>query len=300
MPGAGAAAAGPGRDRISRAGVGQVVLFGKSLRSAMPRDGTVCSRPRYRRSLKNSENLAAARPTRCPGMQLASYGGNARQCPDLGQETPRCSNALVPVAPTDQDCRWTLRAARRPECRFSRASHRDSAQGAANPAAPPRRARGGHRALPRTMHVAGGCLAARSPAPCNGQPREVFPAACASRPKRAYDARNGAARRAGTVAYTVKEIFKTLQGEGAQAGRAAVFCRFAGCNLWSGREEDRATPSASSATPILSAPTGRAAAASRARHALAQRHRASLGERASRGASSFSPAASRCCNSMTR
>jgi 7-carboxy-7-deazaguanine synthase len=43
------------------------------------------------------------------------------------------------------------------------------------------------------------------------------------------------------VSYTVKEIFYTLQGEGAQAGRAAVFCRFAGCNLWSGREEDRAT-----------------------------------------------------------
>ncbi len=42
------------------------------------------------------------------------------------------------------------------------------------------------------------------------------------------------------MVYTVKEIFKTLQGEGAQAGRAAVFCRFAGCNLWSGREEDRA------------------------------------------------------------
>ena len=41
--------------------------------------------------------------------------------------------------------------------------------------------------------------------------------------------------------YTVKELFPTLQGEGAQAGRAAVFCRFAGCNLWSGREEDRAT-----------------------------------------------------------
>jgi len=39
--------------------------------------------------------------------------------------------------------------------------------------------------------------------------------------------------------YTVKEIFYTLQGEGANAGRAAVFCRFAGCNLWSGREEDR-------------------------------------------------------------
>ncbi|MGO9776965.1 MAG: 7-carboxy-7-deazaguanine synthase [Terracidiphilus sp.] len=41
------------------------------------------------------------------------------------------------------------------------------------------------------------------------------------------------------MSYTVKEIFYTLQGEGAQAGRAAVFCRFAGCNLWSGREADR-------------------------------------------------------------
>jgi 7-carboxy-7-deazaguanine synthase len=41
--------------------------------------------------------------------------------------------------------------------------------------------------------------------------------------------------------YTVKEIFYTLQGEGANAGRAAVFLRFAGCNLWSGREEDRET-----------------------------------------------------------
>lgn len=42
------------------------------------------------------------------------------------------------------------------------------------------------------------------------------------------------------MSYAVKEIFLTLQGEGGQAGRAAVFCRFAGCNLWSGREEDRA------------------------------------------------------------
>lgn len=41
--------------------------------------------------------------------------------------------------------------------------------------------------------------------------------------------------------YTVKEIFYTLQGEGANTGRPAVFCRFAGCNLWSGREEDRPT-----------------------------------------------------------
>ena len=41
--------------------------------------------------------------------------------------------------------------------------------------------------------------------------------------------------------YAVKEIFYTLQGEGFHAGRPAVFCRFAGCNLWSGREQDRAT-----------------------------------------------------------
>jgi 7-carboxy-7-deazaguanine synthase (Cx14CxxC type) len=41
--------------------------------------------------------------------------------------------------------------------------------------------------------------------------------------------------------YSVKEIFYTLQGEGANAGRAAVFCRFAGCNLWTGREADRAS-----------------------------------------------------------
>jgi 7-carboxy-7-deazaguanine synthase len=43
------------------------------------------------------------------------------------------------------------------------------------------------------------------------------------------------------MTYSVKEIFYTLQGEGANAGRPAVFCRFAGCNLWSGREQDRAT-----------------------------------------------------------
>lgn len=41
------------------------------------------------------------------------------------------------------------------------------------------------------------------------------------------------------MSYSVKEIFYTLQGEGANAGRPAVFCRFSGCNLWSGREEDR-------------------------------------------------------------
>lgn len=43
------------------------------------------------------------------------------------------------------------------------------------------------------------------------------------------------------MSYSVKEIFLTLQGEGGQVGRPAVFCRFSGCNLWSGREQDRAT-----------------------------------------------------------
>ncbi len=47
------------------------------------------------------------------------------------------------------------------------------------------------------------------------------------------------------MAYAVKEIFYTLQGEGRQAGRAAVFCRFTGCNLWSGREKDRAATTCS-------------------------------------------------------
>ena len=42
------------------------------------------------------------------------------------------------------------------------------------------------------------------------------------------------------MTYSIKEVFYTLQGEGAQAGRPAVFCRFAGCNLWTGREQDRA------------------------------------------------------------
>lgn len=43
------------------------------------------------------------------------------------------------------------------------------------------------------------------------------------------------------MTYSVKEIFYTLQGEGLRAGRPAVFCRFAGCNLWSGREQDRSS-----------------------------------------------------------
>src|SRR3954469_21972441 len=58
-----------------------------------------------------------------------------------------------------------------------------------------------------------------------------------SRPRGSHSVRH---RQSGRfMTYTVKEIFYTLQGEGAQAGGAAVFCRFSGCNLWSGREEDR-------------------------------------------------------------
>ena len=65
------------------------------------------------------------------------------------------------------------------------------------------------------------------------------------------------------MTYAVKEIFYTLQGEGAHTGRPAVFCRFAGCNLWTGREQDRAERGLhSSATPTSSAPTAPAAASS--------------------------------------
>jgi 7-carboxy-7-deazaguanine synthase (Cx14CxxC type) len=51
----------------------------------------------------------------------------------------------------------------------------------------------------------------------------------------------GRETKAAFMSYAVKEVFYTLQGEGAQTGRAAVFCRFAGCNLWSGREQDRSS-----------------------------------------------------------
>ena len=51
----------------------------------------------------------------------------------------------------------------------------------------------------------------------------------------------GLTKKVYAVTYSIKESFYTLQGEGAHAGRPAVFCRFAGCNLWSGRESDRAS-----------------------------------------------------------
>ena len=64
-------------------------------------------------------------------------------------------------------------------------------------------------------------------------------ACCASRVRRSGSGRPGEYQ-AVAVTYKIKEIFYTLQGEGAHAGRPAVFCRFSLCNLWTGREKDRA------------------------------------------------------------
>ena len=58
------------------------------------------------------------------------------------------------------------------------------------------------------------------------------------------------------MTYRVKEIYYTLQGEGTHAGRAAVFCRFTSCNLWTGGNGTANARSASSATPTSWAPTG--------------------------------------------
>src|SRR6187551_570155 len=65
------------------------------------------------------------------------------------------------------------------------------------------------------------CAFAGSPKPGQATPRRTRPP------------------EATTMPYVVKEIFYTLQGEGQNAGRPAVFCRFSGCNLWTGREQDR-------------------------------------------------------------
>ena len=73
------------------------------------------------------------------------------------------------------------------------------------------------------------------------------------------------------MTYHVKEVFYTLQGEGANVGRPAVFCRFTACNLWSGREQDRVTAVCSSATPISSGRTAPAVAPSSDADALADR-----------------------------
>jgi 7-carboxy-7-deazaguanine synthase (Cx14CxxC type) len=85
------------------------------------------------------------------------------------------------------------------------------------------------------------------------------------------------------VSYAVKEIFLTLQGEGAHAGRVAVFCRFAGCNLWSGREADRETAQCSFCDTDFVGTDGtrggRYADASALVDAIAQEWSASAGDR---------------------
>ena len=101
--------------------------------------------------------------------------------------------------------------------------------------------------------------------------------------------------------YAVKEIFYTLQGEGAQAGRPAVFCRFAGCNLWSGREEDRETATCNFCDTDFVGTDGPAAANSptprRSPQPAAAAWRGNSGTPPLRRAA---PAASRCCRSTSR
>ena len=99
------------------------------------------------------------------------------------------------------------------------------------------------------------------------------------------------------MAYAVKELFHTLQGEGAQAGRAAVFCRFAGCNLWSGREEDRAEAACRFCDTDFVGLDGEGGGRFSSAQDLADGHRGDLGAAGRTTATSSSPAASRCCSS---
>ena len=101
--------------------------------------------------------------------------------------------------------------------------------------------------------------------------------------------------------YAVKEIFYTLQGEGANAGTPAVFCRFAGCNLWSGREEDRADAVCKFCDTEFVGTDGTgggrfATPADAGRRRCRRRWPAA----AARPRSSSAPAANRCCSSTRR
>ena len=104
------------------------------------------------------------------------------------------------------------------------------------------------------------------------------------------------------MTYAVKEIFYTLQGEGANAGRPAVFCRFAGCNLWTGREEDRAKAVCTFCDTDFVGTDGAGGGKFRTADDLAEavgRAVAALATGAA-GRSSSAPAASRCCSSTRR
>ncbi len=253
------------------------------------------ARARYRRSLKNSVNLAASAICR-PAWRLASYGETLHECPGLGQETPRCvtpwshffrptewqpiGGPRGPGRNADFIAQLIAAAIKAPQTRLRRRA--DAGRGHC---ALSRRRALARRASPRVLP-----LAVNAPVPS---------AALPSRPKRAYDARSFWRERQ-AVAYTVKEIFKTLQGEGAQAGRAAVFCRFAGCNLWSGREEDRATAVCQFCDTDFVGTDGPGGGRFESAATLARAIDAGLGRRPNRGASWCSPAASHCCSSMTR
>ncbi|MDF9789741.1 organic radical activating enzyme [Methylorubrum extorquens] len=102
------------------------------------------------------------------------------------------------------------------------------------------------------------------------------------------------------MSYAVKELFHTLQGEGAQAGRAAVFCRFSGCNLWSGREEDRAGAACRFCDTDFVGMDGEGGGRFASAEILADAIAARPGPGGRPTATSCSPAASRCCNSTRR
>jgi len=101
------------------------------------------------------------------------------------------------------------------------------------------------------------------------------------------------------MSYAVKEIFYTLQGEGGLTGRPAVFCRFTGCNLWSGREEDRAEAACTFCDTDFVGIDGTDGRRYPDAAALADRIAALWPEEAT-GALSCAPAASRCCSSTGR
>ncbi len=105
------------------------------------------------------------------------------------------------------------------------------------------------------------------------------------------------------MVYTVKEIFYTLQGEGAQTGRAAVFLRFAGCNLWTGREQDRmAAVCRFCDTDFVGTdgPGGGKFAAAAGARRCGCREMAGRGRRHRETLMSSAPAASRSCSSTPR
>ena len=101
------------------------------------------------------------------------------------------------------------------------------------------------------------------------------------------------------MSYAVKEIFYTLQGEGAQAGRPAVFCRFSGCNLWSGREIDRATAVCRFCDTDFVGTDGTGGGRFPDAAALAAAVAAQWPAGAGGRPMSYAPAANRCFNSIT-